>query len=296
MLDFSCQCTFPLRIVMPASPSASTTTVVRVAAVQMVSKPDIGANLRDAAALIDEACAQGARLVALPEYFCLMGRETDKVAAREADGRGPIQDFLAAAAARHRIHLVGGTVPLVAPQPDRVMNSVLVYGPTGARVARYDKIHLFAFATGDESYDEAKTITPGRELRAFELLAEGAPRLKVGLSVCYDLRFPELYRSLGRPDLILVPAAFTATTGRAHWLTLLRARAIENLCYVLAPAQGGRHENGRATFGHTVLFDPWGETLAQRDEGAGVIVGDVDTARIARVRASLPALDHRVFA
>ncbi len=281
---------------MPTSLAPTSISPVRVAAVQMVSKPDIAANLRDAATLIDQACAQGARLVALPEYFCLMGRETDKVAAREADGHGPIQDFLAAAAARHRIYLVGGTVPLVAPQPDRVKNSVLVYGPDGARVARYDKIHLFAFATGDESYDEARTITPGRELRSFELVAGDAPRLKVGLSVCYDLRFPELYRSLGQPDLILVPAAFTATTGRAHWLTLLRARAIENLCYVLAPAQGGRHENGRATFGHSVLFDPWGETLDQRDEGPGVVIGDVDPARIAQVRASLPALTHRVFA
>ena len=269
---------------------------LRVAAVQMVSKPDIAANLRDAAALIGDAVARGARLVALPEYFCLMGKETDKVAAREADGKGPIQDFLAESAARHRIWLVGGTVPLVAPQPDHVMNSVLVYGPDGARVARYDKIHLFAFATGDESYDEAKTITPGRTARSFDVAAADGPKLKVGLSVCYDLRFPELYRSLGQPDLILVPAAFTATTGRAHWLTLLRARAIENLCYVLAPAQGGRHENGRATFGHSVLFDPWGETIAQIDHGPGVIVGDVDPGRIAQVRASLPALSHRVFA
>jgi predicted amidohydrolase len=278
---------------MTAPPSPRS---IRVAAVQMVSKPDVAANLRDAAALIGKAADQGARLVALPEYFCLMGRETDKVAVREADGSGPIQDFLAETAARHRIWLAGGTVPLAAPQPDRVMNSVLVYGPGGARVARYDKIHLFAFAAGEESYDEAKTITPGRSVRSFEIPAGDGPTLKVGLSVCYDLRFPELYRSLGQPDLILVPAAFTATTGRAHWLTLLRARAIENLCYVLAPAQGGRHENGRATFGHSVLFDPWGETVAQVDEGPGVIAGDVDPERIAQVRASLPALAHRVFA
>ena len=277
---------------LPTSPPAP----LRVGAVQMVSKPDVAANLRDAAALIAEAAALGARLVALPEYFCLMGCETDKVAVREADGRGPIQDFLADTAARHRIWLAGGTVPLVAPQPDRVMNSVLVYGPDGARVARYDKIHLFAFAAGDESYDEAKTIAPGRSVRSFEIAPPGGPKIRVGLSVCYDLRFPELYRSLGQPDLILVPAAFTATTGRAHWLTLLRARAIENLCYVLAPAQGGRHENGRATFGHSVLFDPWGETVAQIDEGPGVITGEVDLARIAQVRASLPALSHRVFA
>jgi predicted amidohydrolase len=262
----------------------------------MVSRPDIAANLRDAATLIAEAAARGARLVALPEYFCLMGRETDKVAAREADGEGPIQDFLAKTAARHRIWLAGGTVPLVAPEPGRVMNSVLVYGPDGARVARYDKVHLFAFTAGSESYDEAKTIAPGRAVRSFTVTVDGGATLRVGLSVCYDLRFPELYRALGRPDLILVPAAFTATTGRAHWLTLLRARAIENLCYVLAPAQGGQHENGRATFGHSVLFDPWGETIAQLDEGPGVIVGDVDPARIAQVRQSLPALEHRVFA
>jgi deaminated glutathione amidase len=276
---------------MPTSSSS-----VRVAAVQMVSKPDIAANLRDAAVLVDQAAAQGARLVALPEYFCLMGRETDKVAAREVDGQGPIQDFLAQTAARHRIWLVGGTVPLVAPQPERVMNSVLVHGPGGERVARYDKVHLFAFSAGAESYAEANTITPGSNVRSFEFEPEGGPRLKVGLSVCYDLRFPELYRALGEPDLILVPAAFTATTGRAHWLTLLRARAIENLCYVLAPAQGGRHENGRATFGHSVLFDPWGETIGELAEGPGIVAGDVDTARIAQVRASLPALVHRVFA
>jgi predicted amidohydrolase len=276
--------------------SASPQTTLRVAAVQMVSKPDVAANLRDAATLVAQAAGRGARLVALPEYFCLMGKETDKVAAREADGHGPIQDFLAATAARHGIWLAGGTVPLVAPQPDRVMNSVLVYGPDGARVGRYDKVHLFAFAAGEESYDEARTIAPGTEVRGFEVPLAAGGRLKVGLSVCYDLRFPELYRAMGQPDLILVPAAFTATTGRAHWLTLLRARAIENLAYVLAPAQGGRHDNGRATFGHSVLFDPWGETLAQLDEGPGVVVGDVDPARIAQVRASLPALSHRVFA
>jgi len=278
---------------MTAPPSPRS---VRVAAVQMVSKPDVAANLRDAAALVAEAAAQGARLVGLPEFFCLMGRENDKIAVREADGHGPIQDFLAETAARHRIWLAGGTIPLAAPEPGKVMNSLLVYGPDGARVARYDKIHLFAFATGDESYDESRTMVPGRAVRSFEMAPADGPRLKVGLSVCYDLRFPELYRSLGQPDLIMVPAAFTATTGRAHWHTLLRARAIENLCYVLAPAQGGRHDNGKATFGHSVLFGPWGETVAELDEGPGVIVGEVDPDRIAEVRASLPALAHRVFA
>jgi deaminated glutathione amidase len=274
---------------------------VRVAAVQMVSRPDVAANLTDAAELIAQAAREGAQLVALPEYFCLMGRETDKLRVREADGSGPIQEFLATQAQRHRIVLVGGTVPLAAAAADRVMNSVLVYGPDGRRLARYDKIHLFAFSKGAESYDEARTITPGDAVATFSFAPpggptlQGGPVLRVGLSVCYDLRFPELYRRLGRPDLILVPSAFTATTGRAHWETLLRARAIENLCYVLAPAQGGKHENGRATFGHTMLIDPWGEVLACREHGAGVVAGEISITRLAELRASLPALEHRVL-
>ena len=213
---------------------------------------------------------------------------------RESAGHGPIQDFLAAQAARHRIWLVGGTVPLVAPEPDRVMNSVLVFDPSGAPVARYDKMHLFRFDNGAEAYDEARTIAPGAAVVAFDLELPAA-RLRVGLSVCYDLRFPELYRSLLGADLILVPAAFTATTGKAHWETLLRARAIENLCYVLASAQGGRHENGRSTFGHSMLIDPWGEVVARLESGAGVVAGTVDRERIAACRASLPALSHRVL-
>jgi len=268
---------------------------VRVAAVQMVSKPSVNDNLRDAEALIAEAARAGAQLIALPEYFCLMGREIDKVVVRESEGKGPIQDFLSSTAARHGIWLVGGTVPLDSGDPNRVLNTSLVFDPRGVRIARYDKIHLFAFAKGDESYDEARTISPGKSVRTFSFTPSGGPSIKVGLSVCYDLRFPELYRSLGEPDLILVPSAFTATTGKAHWETLLRARAIENLCYVLAPAQGGKHENGRATFGHSMLIDPWGVIVASRDEGPGVVIGDIDLARIADVRASLPALAHRVL-
>lgn len=269
---------------------------VRVAALQMVSGAKVDANLRTAEALIGEAARAGAQLVVLPEYFCLMGHaDADKVAAREADGHGPIQHFLSDSAARHKIWLVGGTVPLEAPQPDRVKNSVLVYDPHGRRIARYDKIHLFAFSRGDESYDEARTIAPGREVATFMFEPAGGPQLKVGLSVCYDLRFPELYRAMGPVDLILVPSAFTATTGRAHWEVLLRARAIENLCYVLAAAQGGRHENGRATFGHSMLIDPWGKVLALRAEGPGVVLGEIDCAAIAQVRTDLPALAHRVI-
>ena len=268
----------------------------RVAAVQMVSTTRIDDNLQSAAALIAEAAAAGAQLVALPEYFCLMGRsDTDKVAAREVDGRGPIQDFLAAQASKHRIWLVGGTLPLVAAEEQRVMNSVLVYDPAGLRVARYDKIHLFRFTKGEETYDEAQTIAPGSQVSTFLFAPDGGPRLTVGLSVCYDLRFPELYRAMPRPDLILVPAAFTATTGKAHWEVLLRARAVENLAYVLAPAQGGRHENGRATYGHSMLIDPWGTVLADRPEGAGVVFGDIDPQLVASCRASLPALEHRIL-
>jgi nitrilase len=271
-------------------------STVTVAAVQMVSGTGVAANLREAGHLIARAARAGARLVVLPEYFCIMGRsDRDKVAAREPDGNGPIQAFLADAAAKHGIWLAGGTVPIDAQQPDRVKNSTLVYDPQGKRVTRYDKIHLFAFARGEESYDEARTIAPGRELATFDFQPAGGPRIKVGLSVCYDLRFPELYRALAPVDLILVPAAFTATTGRAHWETLLRARAIENLCYVLASAQGGRHENGRATFGHSMLVDPWGKVIAMQDEGPGVVVGSIDTQLIAQMRADLPALSHRVI-
>lgn len=271
-------------------------STVRVAGVQMVSTTDVTENLRAAATLIAQAADGGAQVVALPEYFCLMGQsDTDKVALREVDGHGPIQDFLADQARRHRLCLVGGTLPLVAPENDRVLNSLLVYGPSGERVARYDKIHLFRFNKGKENYDEARTIAPGAEVASFKLATEDGIRLRVGLSICYDLRFPELYRALPQPDLILVPSAFTATTGRAHWEILLRARAIENLAYVLAPAQGGRHQNGRATYGHSMLIDPWGAILAERADGEGVVLGDIDPQLIADSRASLPALEHRVL-
>lgn len=269
---------------------------LRVAACQMVSGTRVDENLATAARLIGQAAAAGAQLVALPEYFCLMGRQDgDKVAIREAEGAGPLQEFLASQARKHGVWLAGGTIPLAAPEPDRVLNTTLVYDPRGRCVARYDKIHLFAFSRGAERYDEARTICAGRAVGRFAIpLAEGA-EVSVGLSVCYDLRFPELYRAMGTPDLILVPAAFTATTGRAHWTTLLRARAIENLAYVLAPAQGGVHENGRATYGHSCLIEPWGELQSELAEGEGVVLGEVDLDRIADLRASLPALDHRVL-
>jgi nitrilase len=276
---------------LPGSGAAAPASPFRVAAVQMISGGDVVANLAAAEPLIAAAAVEGAQLVVLPEYFGILGaRATDKLAVRETDGDGTQQAFLARLARAHRIWLVGGTVPVATADPARVRSSCLVYGPDGARVARYDKIHLFAFSHGDENYDEARTIERGSAPVAIEL-----PCGRVGLSVCYDLRFPELYRSLGVLSLILVPSAFTATTGAAHWHLLLRARAVENQCYVLAAAQGGAHPNGRRTYGHSVLIDPWGKVVAEKEEGAGIVVGDIDPARIAEVRAQLPALLHRVL-
>ncbi|WP_176300832.1 carbon-nitrogen hydrolase family protein [Burkholderia vietnamiensis] len=267
-------------------------TPFRVAALQMVSTPDVARNLADAGHLIEQAAADGAQLVLLPEYFCFMGhRDTDKLALAEPYRDGPIQQFLAQAAQRHGVWVIGGTLPLQAPEPDRVLNTTLVFDPSGREAARYDKIHLFNFEKGDESFDEARTIRAGDTVVAFD-----APFGRVGLSVCYDLRFPELYRRMGDCALLVVPSAFTYTTGRAHWETLLRARAVENQCYVLAAAQGGKHENGRRTWGHSMLIDPWGEIVAVRDEGAGVVAGALDPQRIADVRQSLPAWRHRVLA
>ena len=266
-------------------------TPFRVAALQMVSTPDVARNLAEAGRLIAEAAGDGAQLVLLPEYFCFMGhRDTDKLALAEPYRDGPIQRFLSEAAHRHGIWVIGGTLPLKAPEPDRVLNTTLVFDPSGNEAARYDKIHLFNFEKGDESFDEARTIRAGDAVVAFD-----APFGRVGLSVCYDLRFPELYRRMGDCALIVVPSAFTYTTGRAHWETLLRARAVENQCYVLAAAQGGKHENGRRTWGHSMLIDPWGEIVAVRDVGASVVLGGIDPQRIADVRQSLPAWRHRVL-
>ncbi|MDM5179698.1 carbon-nitrogen hydrolase family protein [Massilia sp. DJPM01] len=260
-----------------------------VAAVQMISTPDVAENIASARRLVSEAAARGATLVTLPEYWPIMGMsDTDKVAHAEAPGQGPIQECMAQAAREHGIWLIGGTLPLVSPDAGRVMNTTLVYDPQGRPVQRYDKIHLFGFTRGAESYDEARTIVPGEAVAAFE-----APFGRVGLSVCYDLRFPELYRAMGECALIVVTAAFTHTTGLAHWEVLLRARAIENQCYVLASAQGGSHQNGRRTFGHSMLIDPWGEVKAVLDEGEGIVSGALDAAFLAGVRESLPALKHR---
>jgi nitrilase len=264
---------------------------MKIAALQMVSTPEVARNLDAAARLIAQAAGAGAQLVALPEYFCLMGRrDDDKLGIAEAPGEGPIQRFLADQARQHGLWIVGGTLPLRTGSAARVTNSNLVFAPDGSLAARYDKMHLFAFDNGREQYDEGRVLQAGGEPVALQ-----AGPLRVGLSVCYDLRFPELYRALMQPpcDLLCVPSAFTYTTGQAHWELLLRARAVENQCFVIAPAQGGTHENGRRTWGHSMIVDPWGEVLALQAEGDAVVLAEVDAQRLAAVRTQLPALRHR---
>ena len=279
---------------------------MKVASIQMVSGPNVQDNLTQARTLLIEAAQAGAELAVLPEYFCLLGlHDKAKLAIQERDGQGPIQQFLSGIARELNLWVVGGTAPLSASNEDqgevaatdRVFNSTLVYNPQGGRVARYDKIHLFRFDNGQEAYDESRVLAPGHEPVLFDLPSRDGHRWRIGLSICYDLRFPELYRAYARAgaDLMLVPSAFTYTTGKAHWEVLLRARAIENLAFVAAAAQGGVHQNGRRTWGQSLLIDPWGEVLAERAEGAGWVLAALSYERLTTCRASLPALTHRVL-
>ncbi len=271
---------------------------MQIAAIQMVSGADLQDNLQAAAALLAQAADQGAELALLPEYFCLMGqRDADKLAIQESFGAGPIQDFLAAQAQALGLWIVGGTLPISTAQPDKVYNSSLVFDPAGTCVARYDKIHLFRFDNGRESYDESHVLVPGSQAVAFDVPSVDGHRWRVGLSVCYDLRFAELYRAYAAQgaDLVLVPSAFTYTTGQAHWELLLRARAVENLCFVAAAGQGGLHSNGRRTWGQSLVLDPWGAVLAQQAQEPGVVMAAMDAERLAAVRSQLPALQHRVL-
>ncbi len=268
---------------------------MKAAAIQMVSAVSREANLARAHVLLQEAAAAGAELAVLPEYFCMMGqRDTDKLALRETPGRGVVQDFLAGAARDLGLWIVGGTLPLATDDDAHVFNSSMAWSPAGDCVARYDKIHLFFFDNGAERYDERRVITPGTRPVCFDLPSRDGHRWRVGMSVCYDLRFPALYRALARDgaDLMLVPSAFTRTTGSAHWEVLLRARAIENLAWVVAPAQGGTHENGRHTWGQSLVVDPWGEVVAQQALGEGVVLFELDAGRTATVRSQLPVASH----
>ena len=267
----------------------------KCAAIQMASSPNIRSNLLEADKLIGEAVNAGAKLVALPENFALMGEhELDKVKAREIDGEGPIQDFLSNVAKKYGVWVIGGTIPLAGDSDNKVKASCLVYDDRGERAGRYDKIHLFDVSVPDtdEEYRESDSIEPGSELIVLE-----TPFGKLGLSVCYDLRFPELYRKLAAQgaEILVVPAAFTAQTGAAHWEVLLRARAIENLCYVIAPNQGGFHINGRKTFGHSMIIDPWGVVLDCNKSGGGFVCAEIDHERLEKVRTAFPVLQHRRF-
>ncbi|HSG10446.1 MAG TPA: carbon-nitrogen hydrolase family protein [Gammaproteobacteria bacterium] len=264
-----------------------------VACIQMASGPNIGANLLEAERLIHEAVSQKARLVVLPENFALMGNtEHDKVAAREKEGSGAIQTFLSEQSACHGIWLVGGTIPLVANDANKVRAACLVFDDKGRQVARYDKIHLFDVELVDsgEQYTESDTIEPGNNVVVID-----TPFGRMGVAVCYDLRFPELFRQQleAGMEILVLPSAFTAITGRAHWDVLVRARAIENQCYVVAPDQGGFHLNGRETYGHSMIVDPWGTVLNSLSRGPGVVCADVELGRLQNARRNFPSISHR---
>jgi len=270
---------------------AAQVNTFKVAAIQMASGPNVAGNLSEARRLIAKAVEQGARLVVLPEFFAIMGmNEQDKVRVCEQAGDGPIQSFLSETARHYKIWLVGGSIPLAASTPDKVLNSCLVFDEQGKQVARYDKIHLFNLELGNESYHEAKTIEPGNQVVVVD-----SPFGRIGLAVCYDLRFPELFRAMKNVDIIVLPAAFTETTGKMHWEVLVRARAVENLAYVVASAQGGYHVNGRETHGNTMIVDPWGRVLDRLPRGSGVVVADINPSYQASLRTSLPALTHRIL-
>ena len=269
------------------------TSELNMASIQMVSTPSLSENLEVAARLIKAAADSGAQLAVLPEYFCLMGlKDSDKVNVREAAGSGPIQERLTAMAKDNSIYLVAGSIPLEAKESNKVLNTSLVFDPKGKQIARYDKMHLFGFQTATERYEESETISAGNQPGQFAIRVNEIDWY-FGLSICYDLRFPELYRALGQVDCHIIPAAFTYTTGKDHWEILLRARAIENQCYVLSSAQGGLHLNQRRTWGESMLIDPWGEILSNLPEGEGFIQGRLSKDKLKEVRSKLPALKHR---
>jgi nitrilase len=264
-------------------------TLFKMAAIQMASSTNVSSNLVEAKRLIEIAAKQGAKIVVLPEYFCIMGaKDFDKVTIREKPNEGPIQDFLAKTAKQFKIWIIAGSIPMISNFPNKVRNSCLVYNDKGIQVARYDKIHLFGLDLGTEHYHEENTIEPGDKVVTVD-----TPFGKIGLSICYDLRFPELYRAMGEVDIIVVPSAFTETTGKAHWETLVRARAIENLAYVVASAQGGYHLSGRETHGNSMIVDPWGVVLDRLPRGSGVVIANINRDYIKTLRQSLPALKHK---
>lgn len=269
--------------------------MTRVAAVQMSSGPDVQRNLVDAAKIICRAVEDGSQLVVLPENFALMPvTESDRLAAVEADGEGPIQTFLSEQAREHNIWLVGGTIPLRAGRPDRARAACLLINSRGERVARYDKIHLFDVQLENgESHEESGTIEAGSRV-----VVADTPFGNLGLAVCYDLRFPELFRCMVEEgtEIFTLPVAFTESTGRAHWEILVRARAVENLAYVITSTQGGEHANGRSTYGNAMIVSPWGEVLGRLSTEPGFVAADLDIDELSKVRRRFPSLSHRRFA
>jgi deaminated glutathione amidase len=265
----------------------------KCAAIQMASSPNVDANLIEAERLVSAAANAGAELIVLPENFALMGMtEFDKLEHPENDGEGVIQKFLADTALRYSVWIVGGTIPMRASVPGKVRAGCLVFDDRGVRIARYDKIHLFDVDVPgtDERYRESDTIEAGTQPLVID-----SPFGRLGVAICYDLRFPELFRRMlsSGVDLIAIPAAFTAKTGLAHWEVLVRARAVENLCYVIAANQGGFHVNGRQTYGRSMIVDPWGKVLGEKKSGPGYVIAEFDPELLARVRGSFPALKHR---
>ncbi len=265
----------------------------RIAAVQMATGPNVSANLLEAERLVKEAAEHGAGLVVLPENFAFMGkRDQDVLTLREFDGEGPLQAYLAKLATRYRLWIVGGTIPLHSRQPGRVRAACLVFNEKGERVARYDKFHLFDvnIPGADERYEESSTIEPGNDIIVLD-----SPFGRLGIAVCYDLRFPEMFRQMldSGMEVLAIPSAFTAITGKAHWETLVRARAIENLAYVVAAAQGGYHISGRETHGHSMIVDPWGTVLAQVPRGTGYVCCPLDQDFQSSVRRTFPTIQHR---
>jgi nitrilase len=264
----------------------------RVAAIQMVSGDDVDANLDEAARLISTAVSAGAEFVVLPENFAIMPtKDAGQLRIMERDGDGPIQEFLSAQAHRNHIWLVGGSIPLESSQPSKVRAACLLFNDRGDRVARYDKLHLFDVKLDNgEEYSESLTIEPGESVVVVD-----SPIGRLGLTICYDLRFPELFREmLGQgAEIFTVPSAFTATTGKVHWEILLRARAIENLAYVIGAGQGGSHSSGRETYGDSIVIDPWGEVINRLARGPGIVTADIDRKRLEDLRRSLPSIEHR---
>lgn len=265
----------------------------RLACIQMASGPNVQANLEEAGRWIKRAAEAGARMIVLPENFSLMGmHETDKIDLGEQPGQGPMQGFLAATARKYKIWIVGGSIPLKCEDPGRVRTAVLVYDDKGTVVARYDKIHLFDVELPEhgERYNESATVDPGERVVVID-----TPVGRMGVAVCYDLRFPEMFRSQLEQgmEILVVPSAFTAVTGKAHWDLLVRTRAVENQCYVAAANQGGYHINGRETYGHSMIVDPWGGVLDSLAQGAGFVMAEIDLAKLKSVRVTFPVLQHR---